>query len=281
MDDHDPIETEIAALLDEILRRTGHDFRNYARGSRRRRLETLVAAAGLPGVAALRRRLDEEPGFVERLLQALSVPATAMFRDPEVWLALRTRVMPHLATYPTIRVWLAGCATGEEAWSLAILLEEAGLAERSRLYATDINAAALERARAGIFPIAAMQEHTRCYQRSGGQGDFSRYYTAAYANAKFDAGLGRNLVFAQHNLAVDRSFNEFQLILCRNVLIYFDELLQARVHRLLHDSLVHLGVLCLGAQERLDGLPWAGAYQDLDPVHRLYRKVAEPPGEIP
>jgi chemotaxis protein methyltransferase CheR len=188
-----------------------------------------------------------------------------------VFRTIRETVIPLLATFPNIRVWLAGCASGEEAWSLAILLHEANLLHRCQLYATDMNTELLANARVGIFPLSTMQENTRNYIGAGG-GDFSRYYTAAYDSVKFDPALARSTVFAQHNLAVDQSFNEFHLILCRNVMIYFDDQLHARVHELLYNSLAHLGVLCLGTTESLQGTPRATAYESLVANQPLYRK---------
>ena len=274
MDDLDAIDEQQVHLLVELIHeRSGHDFRNYSPGSRRRRLTALLALEGLPDLAALLQRLDLDPTCLDRVLKALSIPVTTMFRDPPVYRAMRTQVLPYLATFPIIRVWLAGCATGEEVWSLAILLHEEGLLHRSRLYATDMNAEALATARAGIFPLASMQEYTRNYQLAGG-GDFSRYYTAAYEAVKFDAALVRGVVFAQHNLAVDRSFNEFHLILCRNVMIYFDDHLRTRVHALLHGSLVNHGVLCLGTSETVFGTAYADRYEPIASEHRLYRKCA-------
>ena len=274
MEDADAIdERQVQELVELIHQRSGHDFRNYAAASRRRRLSALLSLENLPDLAALRRRLEAEPACLERVLKALSIPVTAMFRDPAVYGTLRTQVLPYLATFPILRVWLAGCATGEEVWSLAILLHEAGLLHRSRLYATDMNAGALATAKSGIFPLSVMQEYTRNYQLAGG-GDFSRYYTAAYDAVKFDAALMRGVVFAQHNLAVDRSFNEFHLILCRNVMIYFDDHLRTRVHSLLHDSLVNHGILCLGTSETVFGTPYADRYEPLASEHRLYRKSA-------
>jgi chemotaxis protein methyltransferase CheR len=275
MDTDDDRDPEMLGLMEDLLRLSGHDFRNYAAGSRGRRISGLIATAGLADLPALRAKVRDDPAWLDRVLGVLSVPATTMFRDPEVYRAIRTLVVPYLATFPIIRVWLAGCATGEEAWSLAILLHEEGLYHRSRLYATDMNTAALATAQAGIFPITGMQEYTRNYQLSGGR-DFSRYYTAAYGSAKLDAGLKRNIVFAPHNLAIDGSFNEFHLVLCRNVMIYFDKVLQARTHALLHDSLAHLGVLCLGITETIRGTPHAHAYQPIDAELRLYRKIATP-----
>lgn len=276
-EEHTVDEQDVRALVDDIYQRSGHDFRQYAAGSRRRRLMALLANEKLPDLQALRSRLASEPTCLDRVLQALSISATAMFRDPAVYRALRTVVTTHLATFPIIRVWLAGCATGEEVWSVAILLHEAGLLPRSRLYATDMNADSLARAQMGIFPLHLMQEYTRNYQLAGGE-DFSRYYTAAYDAVKFDAALARNVVFAQHNLAVDRSFNEFHLILCRNVMIYFDGDLQARVHGLLHESLAHLGVLCLGTTETMRGTPHVDHFEILNRDLRLYRKVGAATG---
>lgn len=270
-------EREMRLLMEDIHDRSGHDFRQYAAGSRRRRLEALLVSEGLPDLSALRQRLNTEPACLDRVLGAMSIPATAMFRDPQVYRALRTLALTHLATFPIIRIWLAGCATGEEAWSLAILLHEAGLLRRSRLYATDMNRQVLDHAQAGIFPLGSMREYTRNYQDSGGEADFSRYYTAAYGAAKFDGELARNTVFAQHNLAIDGTFNEFHLILCRNVMIYFNDQLQRRVLGLLHDSLAHFGMLCLGTTETLRGTGEMERYETISADHRLYRKLGSSP----
>ena len=271
-DDREFDPGEVQALVADIHRLSGHDFSQYAVGSRGRRLSAVLASERLPDLDALRTRLQNEPACLDRVLRAMSIPATAMFRDPAVYRALRNVATTHLATFPIIRVWLAGCASGEEAWSLAILLHEAGLLQRSRLYATDMNTEMLARAKLGIFPLMQMEEYTRNYQLSGG-GDFSQYYTAAYGAVKFASSLADHLVFAQHNLAVDRSFNEFHLILCRNVMIYFDGDLQARVLGLLHESLAHLGVLCLGITETLRDTPHVAQYETIDRELRLYRKV--------
>lgn len=266
-----PDEREIDALVADLQRLHGDDFSQYAKASRQRRVLALMRSERVESVAALRQRLAGDSACGARFIQALSVPATAMFRDPEVFQAIRTKVVPQLATYPSVRVWVAGCATGEEAWSLAIVLHEEGILERTRIHATDMSQLAIERAESGIFPLSLMRDYTVNYQRSGG-GDFSRYYTAAYGGAKFDAALRRNIVFARHNLASEASFNEFHLICCRNVLIYFDPVLQVRAHRLLHASLADLGFLCLGATE---GLPpgITRAYAAVDRELRLYRKA--------
>jgi len=210
---------------------------------------------------------------MERLLLDLSVSVTAMFRDPGFYQVFREDVVPLLRTYPFIRIWHAGCSNGEEVYSTAIVLEEEGLLERTRIYATDINAAVLQQARAGIFPLNRMQEYTENYIRAGGKRSFSEYYTAKYDGALFSPSLTRNTVFSQHNLVTDRSFAEFTIIFCRNVLIYFDRDLQNRVHTLFYDSLVMLGILALGSKESLRFSQYEPCYEKLHPRERLYRKV--------
>jgi chemotaxis protein methyltransferase CheR len=224
-------------------------------------------------LAGLLERVLHDEGAMERLLQDLSVNVTAMFRDPKFFLAFRQRVVPALRTYPFIRIWHAGCSTGEEVYSMAILLMEEGIYDRCRIYATDINDVVLERATAGVFAIERMQEYTQDYQRAGGTQSFSDYYTAAYDHAIFSPELRRNVVFAQHNLVTDRSFSEFNVIVCRNVMIYFDRTLQDRVHRLFYDSLPVYGVLAVGSKESLRGTTLEDAYDVLDPREKIYRKV--------
>ena len=197
-----------------------------------------------------------------------------MFRDPSFYVAFREHVVPLLRTYPFIRVWNAGCSTGEETYSLAILLEEEGLYDRSRIYATDFNSDVLGRARAGELPLDRMQEYTQNYQRAGGKSDFSAYYSVESGFARLDDRLSEHVVFAQHNLASDRSFNEFNVVLCRNVLIYFSRDLQRRVHRLFYDSLARFGVLGLGQKETLRFTDLEDRYEELDPLEKLYRRVA-------
>jgi chemotaxis protein methyltransferase CheR len=204
----------------------------------------------------------------------LSISVTSMFRDPSFYLAFREKVVPLLRTYPFIRMWNAGCATGEETVSLAIVLEEAGLLERTRIYATDFNASVVEHARTGEFPMARMQAYTENYLKAGGKTEFSRYYTADGPVARFSEELLQNVVFAKHNLVSDGSFNEFHGILCRNVLIYFGNPLQQRVHELFHDSLVNLGVLALGHKETIRFTPLEHCYEAIDPREKLYRRVA-------
>src|SRR6185369_13829759 len=201
------------------------------------------------------------------------INVTAMFRDPGFYREFRTLVVPLLRTYPFIRVWHAGCSTGEEVYSVAILLEEEGLLDRSRIYATDINDAVLHQARAGIFPLNRMQEYTENYIKAGGKSSFSEYYTAKYDGALFSPSLTKNVVFSQHNLVTDRSFSEFNVIFCRNVLIYFDRNLQNRVHALFYESLIMFGVLALGSKESLRFSQYEPCYEKLHPREKLYRKV--------
>jgi chemotaxis protein methyltransferase CheR len=199
---------------------------------------------------------------------------TSMFRDPTFYVAFREHVVPLLRTYPFVRIWNAGCSTGEETYSLAILLEEEGLYERSRIYATDFNADVLGRARMGKFGLDRMQEYTHNYQRAGGTGDFSAYYSVEGGVARLAERLSDHVVFAQHNLASDRSFNEFNVVLCRNVLIYFGRDLQRRVHKLFYDSLARFGVLGLGQKETLRFTDLEDRYEELDQAEKLYRRIA-------
>jgi chemotaxis protein methyltransferase CheR len=263
---------EIELLLEAIWRHYGHDFRLYAFSSLRRRLKKRLEAEGLSTFSALQERILHDPEAMNRLLGDLSVNVTGMFRDPTFFLAIRQRVVPILRTYPFVRIWHAGCASGEEVYALAILLEEEGLYERARIYATDINADAIERAKRGIFPLARMREFTGNYIGAGGQGSFSEYYTARYDAALFHPRLRRNVLFAQHNLATDASFSEFNLILCRNVLIYFSRELKDRVLDVFQTSLAPFGILCVGRRESLRFTNAEGDFEELDPKERIYRR---------
>jgi chemotaxis protein methyltransferase CheR len=269
----DPVEElETELLLEGIWRRYGLDFRGYSRQSLRRRVRNVLRAQRLESVSQLQSRVLRDAAAMDRLVEALSVNTTTMFRDTTFWRAFRERVVPQLFALPFVRVWHAGCSTGEEVYSLAILLSEAGLYERSRIYATDLNAAVVERARSGVFALDRMQEYTANYVRAGGSASFSDYYVADHERAIFKAPLRRNVVFAQHNLVSDGTFNEFNVVLCRNVLIYFDTELQNRVHRLLDGSLRRFGVLALGRGETLRHTVLEGGYETLDEGERLYRK---------
>jgi chemotaxis protein methyltransferase CheR len=272
--DDDLEQIEIQLLLEAVFRRYGFDFREYAAASLKRRLWRRVYAEHLETISQLTDRLLHDPRAMERLLLDLSINVTAMFRDPTFHAALREKVLPQLRTYPFTRIWAAGCSTGEEIYSLAILLQEEGLYDRTRIYATDINESVLEQARAGVFPLDRMQQYTQNYLKAGGKRSFSEYYIAAYDGAQFSRSLVENVVFAQHNLAMDRAFNEFNLIMCRNVMIYFDKTLQDRVHTLFYESLETFGILALGHKESIHFTPFADRYEELDPVERIYRKVS-------
>jgi chemotaxis protein methyltransferase CheR len=264
---------EIDLLLEGIFRRYGFDFREYAPASLKRRLWRRVHGEGLASLSALQERVLHDSACMERLLLDLSINVTAMYRDPSFYAAFRERVVPLLRTYPFARVWNAGCSTGEEVYSIAILLREEGVYDKTRIYATDINDSVLERARAGVFPLDKMQEYTQNYIAAGGKRSFSEYYVAGYDGAAFSPSLIENVVFAQHNLVSDRSFNEFHVVICRNVMIYFDKPLQDHVHRLFYDSLAMFGVLALGHKESIRFTPHEAAYEELDGEERLYRKV--------
>jgi chemotaxis protein methyltransferase CheR len=266
-------EIELALLLEGVYRRYGFDFRQYAPASLRRRVWRRVHAEGLTTLSALQDRLLHDAASMERLLLDLSINVTAMFRDPTFYVAFREKVVPALRTYPFTRIWVAGCSTGEEVYSLAILLQEEGVYDRTRIYATDINESVLERARAGVFPLDKMREYTQNYIKAGGKRAFSEYYLAKYDGAQFQRSLVENVVFAQHNLVSDRSFNEFNAIVCRNVMIYFDRGLQDRVHRLFYESLTMFGVLVLGAKESIRFSPFDESYEDLDANERMFKKV--------
>jgi chemotaxis protein methyltransferase CheR len=265
---------EIELLLEAVYRRYGLDFRQYAQASLKRRLYRRLHAEGLKTLSQLQDKLLHEPACMEQLLVDLSINVTSMFRDPSFYLAFRQKVVPLLRTYPYTRIWCAGCSTGEEVYSLAIVLHEEGVYERARIYATDINENVLQTAREGVFPLDKMKQYTQNYLRGGGTEDFSQYYVAAYDNVRFARMLTDNVVFAQHNLAMDHRFNEFNVVVCRNVMIYFDKALQDRVHSLFYESLERFGVLALGHKESINFTRYADRYELVDSDERIYRKVA-------
>jgi chemotaxis protein methyltransferase CheR len=264
---------EIDLLLRGIARRYGYDFRHYARASLTRRVRQIMEREAISSVSALLERVLHDPLAMGRFVEDLSVHTTSMFRDADVYRALRTEVIPLLRTYPFVRIWHAGCSTGEEVYSLAILLHEEGLYERCRIYATDISDRVLERARKGIFPVRVIRESTSAYRLAGGQRDFSSYYVADRDHAIFRAGLRKQILFSQHNLVSDGTFNEFNLIMCRNVLIYFDQQLRDRAHQLFHASLCNFGILALGKKESLRFTHVEGNYQELGQNLRIYRRT--------
>jgi chemotaxis protein methyltransferase CheR len=265
---------ELDLLLEAIHQRYGHDFRGYARASLRRRLWRRTDLEGLRTLSGLQERVLHDPLVMERLLGDLSINVTEMFRDPGCHAALRADVLPLLRTHPFIRIWIAGCSTGEEVVSIAIMLREEGLLERSLIYATDIDAGVLALARSGSFPIERIQDYTRNYLTAGGEQSFSSYYTVDGNRAVFDPALLEDVVFAQHNLATDGSFNEFHLVVCRNVLIYFGRELQDRVLGLFDASLARRGMLALGRKETLRGTAIEDRYEPLVDAERIYRRRA-------
>jgi chemotaxis protein methyltransferase CheR len=267
-------QVELRLLLEGIHALYGYDFRDYAVSSVLRRVRRRVHEEGLSSISALQERVLRDGEAMRHLLRDLSINVTSMFRDAGFYLAIRQRVVPILKTYPYVRIWHAGCSTGEEVHSLAILLQEEGLHDRCRIYATDMSEEVLEIARRGIYPLRVMREYTTNYLAAGGSGTFSDYYTAKYGNAQLAESLRRNVVFAQHNLAMDGAFNEFNVVFCRNVMIYFNQDLQGRVHELLHDSLVRFGILALGSRETVRYSPRAAGYRELDSENRIYQRVA-------
>ena len=268
-------DIEIRLLVEAIFLRYGQDFRDYAQASLKRRVLQAQQRMAAPSISALQERVLHDADAFAQLLQYLTVPVSEMFRDPPYFLALRRQVVPVLRTYPSLKVWVAGCSTGEEPYSLAILLQEEGLLDRTILYATDINHASLDKARRGIFALDHMQAFTRNYQRAGGTRSFSDYYTAAYGGALFERSLRDSITFADHSLATDAVFSEMQLVSCRNVLIYFNRRLQDRALGLFHDSLAHRGFLGLGSKETLEFSAYGQRFEPVSRAERIYRKRPE------
>ena len=263
---------EIDDFLMAVNDRYGYDFRLYARASFTRRVQVAMSREKVDTLAALTDLLVGNADCFSRTLDALTVSVTEMFRDPATFCALRDMVFPYLQTFSELKIWHPGCSTGEEVYSLAIFLEEAGLFNRAICYGTDINPRALKSAREGIVKPGTLPEVTRAYIDAGGRYSFSRYYTAAYANAILAPALKRNLLFADHNLVTDQKFGDMNLILCRNVLIYFDRELQRRVVQLLWDSLAVGGFLCLGAREHLEGANQLAGCRVVGKAERIYQK---------
>ncbi len=266
-------DIEISLLLEGLYRFYGFDFREYSPASLKRRIMERMRAEKIESVSLFQDRVLHDAACMERLLLGLSVHVSSMFRDPDFYLTFRRKVIPILKTYPTVRIWHAGCSTGEEIYSMAILLQEEGLYRKSLIYATDISHDVLRKAKEGIFPLAAMQEYTLNYMKAGGTREFSDYYTAHYDNVIFHPSLKTNVVFAEHNLATDGSFNEFHVVLCRNVMIYFNKALQERVHNLIYESLSTFGIFGLGNKESMKFTPREMFYEKMDDGNELYRKV--------
>lgn len=271
--DSDVEEIELTLLVEGIESRYGYDFRHYSRPSLHRRVTSVVKAEQLPSISALQERLLRDPGCMARFLNAVSVSTTSMFRDPAYYRAFREKVVPMLRDEPFVRIWVPGCATGEEVYSLAIVLAEEGLHDRSLIYATDMSDEVIANAKQGVFALRQMQGFTRNYQQAGGTASFSDYYSAKYGKAIISKELKEKIVWAVHNLVTDRSFNEFQLVSCRNVLIYFDDTLRGQVLQLIYDSMAPGGYLALGGKESLTFTPFETRYFPVDQNAAIFRKL--------
>jgi chemotaxis protein methyltransferase CheR len=270
-DEVEAIETRL--LLEGIQMRYGYDFREYAAAPLRRGLMAAMVREGVHTVSAYQDRILREPAVLQRFLKAVGVNVTTMFRDPETMVAIRDEVVPLLKTYPSSRIWVAGCATGEEVYALAIVLAEAGVLERCTIYATDLSEETLAVARTGSYPLDRVRRYEDAYIASGGVGRLSDHYLVADRSARFDRKLASRVTWERHNLVTDGSFNDFHLVICANVLIYFKESLQARAHRLIYDSLVRGGFLALGKRESMLGCPEYDHYEQVRSGVNLYRKI--------
>ena len=266
-------DIELELLLEAVYLRYQHDFRHYAYASLRRRMRQAMERFECPTLTHLQARMLHEPEVFAALLQYFTVQVSEMFRDPPYFRALRERVVPILQTYPYLKIWVAGCSTGEEAWSCAILLREAGLLDRALIYATDINPTALATAEAGVYALDRVAAFSANYLAAGGAGSLSDYYTAAYGKAIFDKSLRPHMVFSDHSLATDNVFSEVELVSCRNVLIYFNRQLQTRAIGLFHDALAPRGFLGIGSRETLRFSPRASAFEEFAAAERIYRKA--------
>jgi len=271
-DTNQTINIEIDLILDAIFQKYGYDFRNYSRAHVKRRLLHRLAGSHLKSLSQMQHEVLYDPSFFQEILKDLSINVTEMFRDHKFYLALRTEIIPLLKTYPFIKVWHAGCSTGEEVYSFAIVLKEEGLYDRVQIYATDFNRSVLDIAKKGIYPINRIKEFTANYQQAGGKQSFSDYYMADYNSVIFDQSLKKNIVFAEHNLVTDSVFAEVNIIICRNVLIYFNRELQNKVFTLFTESLINGGFLCLGSKETLQFSQNAGLYDVLNAYEKLYKK---------
>ncbi len=265
-------EIELDLLLEAIFQRYGYDFRHYARASVKRRVQRILEKTGCARISEIIPRLLYDEAFSQTAIQEFSVSVTEMFRDPEFYRALRQIVVPYLKTYPYIRVWHAGCAMGEEVYSMAILLQEEGLYDRSTIFATDFNEAVLGKAREGIYALRDIRQYTLNYMSAGGTRSFGDYYHAKYESAIMDPSLKSRVTFASHNLATDGVFGELHVIFCRNVLIYFDKELQNRVLGLFADSLTPGGFLCLGSKETLQYSDMADHFKIIDERTKIFQK---------
>jgi chemotaxis protein methyltransferase CheR len=265
-------DIEIQLLLEALYQRYHYDFRHYARASIKRRLVQARAQLGFASISAMQDGLLHDQTLLPRLLDYLTVQVSEMFRDPAFFRALREKVIPHLRTYPSLKVWVAGCSNGEELYSLSILFREEGLGHRTLFYATDINPNALRAAEAGVYPLDLIRKFTQNHQQSGARSSLSDYYVADYGRAVFDKSLREHAVFSDHSLVTDAVFAEMHLICCRNVLIYFDRDLQDRVVGLFHESLARKGFLGLGSKESLRFSRYAGGFSDFVREEKIYQR---------
>ncbi len=266
------VDIELRLLIDAIYQKYHYDFRDYALASLKRRVAIATTRFGCSSVSQLQHRVLHEPAMFTQLLGYLTVPVSEMFRDPEHFRSVRQNLVPFLRTYPSLKVWIAGCSTGEEVYSLAILLREEKLLQRTLIYATDINAHSLQTASMGVYEASRIPAFTDSHRKSGAVGSLSDYYTAAYGRAVFDKSFRDHIVFADHSLATDSVFAEVQLVLCRNVLIYFNRELQDRAVGLFRDALCRRGFLCIGSKESMRFSAHASDFEDVDAAQRIYRK---------
>jgi chemotaxis protein methyltransferase CheR len=265
-------DIEINLLVEGLFLKYGYDFRNYSKAHIKRRVLRRLSISGLASISEMLYKALYDRSFFEILLLDFSINVTEMFRDPNFYRALRREVIPILKTYPFVKIWHAGCATGEEVYSMAILLKEEGLYDRCQIYATDFNEVVLEKAKEGIYPIESIKEYTYNYQQAGGTTSFSDYYMAKYNSVIVDPSLKEKIIFADHNLVTDGIFGEMNIILCRNVLIYFNKELQNRVISLFHESLCHGGILCLGSKESLRFSSCEEKFKAIDLKQRVFQK---------
>jgi len=263
---------EIQLFLEAIYLKYGYDFRNYSKASIKRRIEQRLGRSNLPNISTMQHKILYDKKFFETMFLDLSINVTEMFRDPLFYKALRKTVLPILKTYPYIKIWHAGCSTGEEVYSMAILLKEEGLLDKALLYATDVNEKVLKKAKEGIYPLDKIKDFTTNYQMSGGKTSFADYYVAKYDAAIMDKSLKENVVFSQHNLVTDGVFGEMHLIICRNVLIYFNKELQNSVISLFNESLIRKGLLCLGSKESLRFSNHVDNFSELVAKQKIYQK---------
>lgn len=268
----DNIDIEIPLFLEAVFQKYSYDFRDYSKAHVKRRLLHRMSVGRFTSISQMQEKVLRDKAFFIDLLEDLSINVTEMFRDPDFYKSFRENVVPTLKTYPFIKIWHAGCSTGEEVYSLAILLKEEGLLDRCQVYATDFNRKVLEIAKHGIYKTQELDKFQRNYIKSGGKEKLSDYYTLKYGSIKFDQALSKHVVFADHNLVTDHVFAEVNLILCRNVLIYFNRELQNKVINLFHESLIHSGHLCLGSKESLRFTQHEHSFVDIDSRQKIFKK---------